>query len=224
MITIGEFVSGIRTSIKASGQDAFITNRFIYALAMKHARWLTKRKDSSSAMEKFAAVAQTLELVDLEEVDAIRTLKIPVRSGQTWMRTKDPIPSIFVGVSGPMIKEVVTIDFMTRFKLTDIATYRRIARSSRAKYMKEPYVFFEHGHLYFSEDCLQGVAITAAFEEDIDHLNDPAKACVPMMDRKFPIPGKIQAELESHLKQGDLGMMLNIPEDPQEDNKHIARA
>lgn len=223
MITVGEFVSGVRANLKATGQDAALSSRFIYHMAMKHARWLTKRKDSTSAMDKFGSVVQTLNLLELVEVDAVRTLRIPVQSGQKWMRTRDPLPAIFEGLSGPLIKEVATIDFMTRFKVTDLATYRRIARSKNRKYIRSPYAIYEDGHLYFSDDCLSGVAITAAFEQDIDHLNDDNMACTSMLDRVFPIPGKIQAELESHLKQSDLGMMLNIPEDPMEDNKHIAR-
>jgi hypothetical protein len=223
MITIGEFVSSLRNSLKATNQEAFLTSRFIYAMGMKHARWLTTRKDSSNAMGKFSSVVQTLELVNLEEVDAVRTLKIPVASGKIWIKSKDPLPAMFVGISGPLIKEVVTIDFSTRFRLTDLATYRRIAKSRRKAYMPDPYAIFEGGYLYFSENCLDGVAITAAFEQDISHLNNPELACIPMMDRKFPIPGKIQAEIESHMKQSDLAPLLNIPEDPQEDNKNLAR-
>jgi len=223
MDTIGKYISGIKNSLKATGQEAFLPNRFVYHLILKHARWLTKRLDSGNVMTNFNAVAQTLELVELEEVDSLRSLKVPVETGITWRRTSEKLPDMFIGLNGPLIKEITTLDFHNTFKLVDLSAYRKIARSPRRKYFPQLYAVYENGYLYFADPCLSGVGVTAAFETDISHLNDESLSCVPMLQRKLPIPGKLLAELESQVKQSDLAMMLNIPQDPQEDNKNIVR-
>ena len=37
--TIGDVISRMRTQIKAVRQDAFLTDRAIYAFILKHAKW-----------------------------------------------------------------------------------------------------------------------------------------------------------------------------------------
>ena len=37
--TIGEVVSRVRNQMKAVRQDAFLTDRFIYSVIGKHAKW-----------------------------------------------------------------------------------------------------------------------------------------------------------------------------------------
>ena len=48
--TIGDVISRMRTQIKAVRQDAFLTDRAIYAFILKHAKWLMKREDGKSQL------------------------------------------------------------------------------------------------------------------------------------------------------------------------------
>ena len=65
--TIGDVISRIRSQMKASKQDAFITDRMIYAFVLKHAKWLMKREDGKGKLMAFSSVIQTLDFVELQK-------------------------------------------------------------------------------------------------------------------------------------------------------------
>ena len=69
--TIGEAISRVRNQIKAVKQDAFITDRFLFSLISKHAHWLMKREDSKNRLMRFASVIQTIDFIELIEVDTV---------------------------------------------------------------------------------------------------------------------------------------------------------
>lgn len=51
--TIGDVVSRLRNQLKGNKQDAFMTDRMIYAFVLKHAKWLMKREDSKNKLLVF---------------------------------------------------------------------------------------------------------------------------------------------------------------------------
>ncbi|BCV01371.1 MAG: hypothetical protein CM15mV42_0470 [uncultured marine virus] len=60
MTTIGDVVSRIRGQVKAEVQDAFVTDRYIYSLILKHAQLLMRRQDHANKLMKFNSVWQSL--------------------------------------------------------------------------------------------------------------------------------------------------------------------
>ena len=48
--TIGEVISRVRNQMKSVRQDAFLTDRFLYSIISKHAKWLMKREDSKNKL------------------------------------------------------------------------------------------------------------------------------------------------------------------------------
>ena len=53
MTTIGERIASIRNQVKSVKQDAFLTDRFVYSLIMKHASLFMRRQDSLNRIMKF---------------------------------------------------------------------------------------------------------------------------------------------------------------------------
>ena len=71
MATIGEIVSRVRESIKAEAKDAFITDRYLYSLIIKHGQLLMRRQDHTNKLKKFNSVWKSLPFVELVEVDKV---------------------------------------------------------------------------------------------------------------------------------------------------------
>ena len=77
------------------------------------------------------------------------------------------------------------------------------------------------GHLYFPNLEWEAVRVEGVFEGDISAYNcDPTDDCVLIQDRMFTIPEYLYAEIEQNVRK-DLGEMMAIPSDQQQDNKNI---
>ena len=91
MTTIGEAVSRVRNIVKGSTEDAFLTDRYIFSLIMKHAKFFIKKQDSLNEILRFNSFFRRLPCVELIEVDKVEAC-CDVKSNITVMRTSDEIP------------------------------------------------------------------------------------------------------------------------------------
>ena len=110
MTTIGEAVSRIRGQLKAEVQDAFMTDRYIYSLILKYAQLLMRRQDNANKLMKFNSVWQSLNFIELIEIDKVEAGCVGIESGSTIMRTKLKLPTFMEGYWGPLIRSVTSID------------------------------------------------------------------------------------------------------------------
>ena len=110
MTTIGEAVSRIRGQLKAEVQDAFMTDRYIYSLILKYAQLLMRRQDNANKLMKFNSVWQSLNFIELIEIDKVEAGCVGIESGSTIMRTKHKLPTFMEGYWGPLIRSVTSID------------------------------------------------------------------------------------------------------------------
>ena len=83
MTTIGETISRLRGQLKAEVQDSFMTDRYIYSLILKYAQLYMRRQDHANKLMKFNSVWQTLNFIELEEVDLIEANCVGIKSGCT---------------------------------------------------------------------------------------------------------------------------------------------
>ena len=97
MITVSEAISRVRNQVKAVKQDASLTNRFLFSLIMKHARFLMRRQDSLNRIMKYNSIFSTLNFVELIDVDAAEAECFGVKSNCTFKRTKHKLPIAIEG-------------------------------------------------------------------------------------------------------------------------------
>jgi hypothetical protein len=93
MQTIGDILSRVRGQIKAESEDAFVTDRYLYSLIKKYAQLFMRRQDSSNKLMKFNGIWQTLDYVELVDVDKIESDYIGIKSDITIKRTKLKLPA-----------------------------------------------------------------------------------------------------------------------------------
>ena len=92
------------------------------------------------------------------------------------------------------------------------------------KYNKKKYYWYLNGYLYFPNMDWDAVRLEGVFEGDVSNYNcDPSDDCQYVQDKAMHIPEYMFAEIESLLSK-DMGLFLQIPQDPGSDNKHIERA
>ena len=165
--TIGSVLSRIRNQMKAVKQDAFITDRMIYSFVLKHAKWLMKREDGKNKLMAFSGVMQTMDFVELVDVDKVEASCTGVRAGCTIKRTKDKLPVFLQGYFGPLIRTISSLDGSEELQPILPTAYVGISNSKNFKYNKTKYYWYLNDYIYFPNLEWDAVRIEGIFEDDI---------------------------------------------------------
>lgn len=221
--TIGEVISRIRNQLKAVKQDPFLTDRYIYSLISKHAHWLMKREDSKNKLMRFSSVMQSLNNIELIEVDKVEACCTGIVSDCTIKRTKDKVPTFMQGYYGPLIRSVASLDGSELVKSTNPSIYVSMSNTTSFKYNKTKYYWYLNDYLYFPNLDWDAVKIEGIFEDDITRYNcDPCDDCLPRQEQLFNVPDYLHGEIESNVIK-DFGLTIQLPGDTTSDKQHILR-
>jgi hypothetical protein len=213
-MTVGEAISRVRNQIKSVKQDANLTNRFLYSMIMKHARFFMHRQDNLNRIMKYNSVFQTINFVELIDVDATEAECLGITSGCTFKRTKDKLPRMIEGYYGPLIRTVSSLDLSQQVIPTFPMTFKQMSKQKTFKYNNKKYYWYLNGHLYFPNISWDGVKVEGVYEEDVSKLNcDTSDDCMFIQDQKINVPEFLFSEIEQ-LVIRDLGIMIQIPSDP----------
>jgi hypothetical protein len=221
-VTIGSVLSRIRTQVKAFRQDALMTDRVIYSFVIKHAKWLMKREDTRSKLLSFTSVVQTLDFVELIEVDKVEAQCTGIKSHCTIKRTKDKIPVFLQGYWGPLIRSVSSLDGSERLQPILPSTYVYSSKSKNSKYNKTKYFWYLNDYLYFPNLEWDAVKIEGLFEDDISKWTCEQDSCIQRQDMSFNVPDYLWGEIEAQVFK-DLASALQIPPDNDNDKQSLTR-
>lgn len=217
--TIGTVTSRLRGMIKAQNQDSNVTDRFLYSIFKKYADLAMKRTDQAGKLLPFSAVFETLDFVELVEVDFVEASAcIPIKSYRTMKKTKLPMPMFQEGAFGPMVRSVTSLDGSVACTMTTLDTWYNIAKSKSYKYNKTKYCWFVNDRLYFPDVDWNAVRIEGIFEEDISMFKcNSDEKCLPRQYQSLNVPDYLLSEIET-LVLRDLGIVIQIPTDKIQDN------
>lgn len=224
MTTIVEATARVRNLVKGVNQDSFLTDRFLYSLIMKHARLLMQRQDNKNRIMKFNTVFQTLDFVELIDVDRVQASCLGVSSDCTFKRTKNKLPTMIDGTHfGPLIRAVTSLDLSEELTPTFPTSYEKMSRQKTFKYNKNKYYWFLDGYLYFPNTEWDAIRLEGVFEDNISAYNcNLADDCTPVSDKTINIPEYLFPEIEQ-LTLRDLGVMMQMPQEGQQDNSGVIR-
>jgi hypothetical protein len=220
--TVGDITSRIRSQVKAVRQDSMLTDRLIYSIILKHSKWLMKREDSKNRLMSFSGVMQTMDFVELIEVDKVEACCTGLRSDCTIKRTKEKMPIFLQGYYGPLIRTVASLDGSEEMQPTMPSTYLSLSKSKNFKYNKSKYFWYLDDYLYFPNTEWDAVRIEGIFEEDISMYTCEADSCLQKTDLLFNVPDYLFGELEAAVLK-DIIAMYQIPSDASPDKQNIAR-
>lgn len=220
--TIGDVISRIRSQVKGVRQDALLTDRVIYSFVNKHAKWLLKREDSKNRLLAYSGVLQTMDFVELIEVDKVEACCTGIKSDCTIKRTKNKMPVFMQGYYGPLIRTVASLDGSEELQPTVPSSYIAMSKSKNFKFNKTKYYWYLDDFIYFPDLEWDAVRIEGIFEDDISAFTCDADSCIVKSDQSFNVPDYLLGELETAVYK-DLAGMLSIPADPMNDKQNLAR-
>jgi hypothetical protein len=223
MTTIGDVISRVRGQIKAESEDAFVTDRYLYSLIKKYATLLMRRQDSSNKLMKFNSVWQTLDFVELIDIDKIESDCCGIKSDCKIKRTRLKLPTFMEGYWGPLIRTVSSIDGSNECQATSPGTYNSMALSTSFKYNKTKYFWWLNDYLYLPNVEWDAIKLEGVFEGDMAKFNcDPSDNCVPRHFQRFFVPEFLFAEIEQQVLQETFATM-KVPAEDSDNKVNINR-
>jgi hypothetical protein len=220
--TIGDVTSRLRNLIKAVKQDAFVTDRMLYSFFIKHAKYLMKLEDSKNKLLSVSSVIQTLDFVELVEIDKVEACCTGIKSDCKIKRTKDKLPTFMQGYYGPLIRTVSSLDNSEELQPIFSTSYIQIANSKNYKYNKTKYFWFLDDYLYFPNLEWDAVRIEGIFEDDISMYTCEEDSCIVRRDQPINVPDFMFYQIDS-LTLRDLYALLQIPSDIDIDKQNLNR-
>jgi len=222
--TIGTPLSRLRGMIKAQRQDAQVTDRFLYSVFKKYADLAVKRLDEKGRLLPFSSIFETLDYVELEDVDYVEASAcIPVKSYRTLKKTKLVMPMFTEGAYGPMVRSITSLDGSVPFTMTTLDSWYQLSKSKNFRYNTTKYCWFLNDRLYFPNVIYPAVRIEGMFEEDISVFKCCGEdRCKPRQEQSLNIPDYLLADIEQMVLR-DLGIILQLPTDTVQDNNNITK-
>lgn len=215
MTTKGDTISRIRNSVKAINQDAFITDRYIYALVLKYGKLFIKRLDDSMKLGKYRSLFETIPSMELEEVSTIEACCADIKTCCTVRRTKDKLPDSFEGAMGPILRTVSSIDGSQLLFPTYPSIYARMTNSTNFKYNKNLYYWIKDGRLVSPSVEWEAITIEGLWVDSIEMYKCDGDPCLAKQDEPTAIPEFLFADIEKSVITELLGI-AQIPQEPQQ--------
>jgi len=208
--------------VKGVKEDAFLTDRFIYSLTLKHAKLYIKRMDDNNKIMRFQSLFEVMPCVELIEIDKVEACCGGIKSGCTFQRTKDKLPTVMEGSYGPLFRTVSSIDGSIEVYKTYPQIFTKIANSTKFKFNKNFYYWYQNEYLYFPNLIWDAVRIEGLWEESIALFTCDGNTCLLRQDDATHIPEYLFAEIENNVK-ADLLNVIQIPPDGKQDNQNVLK-
>lgn len=212
MTTKGDTISRLRNMVKAANQDAFITDRYLYSMALKYAKLFIQRLDSANKLARYRNIFEPFPCVDLIEVSLTEACCSNIKTCCTVMRTKDKLPALLEGSFGPLLRLITSIDGSQIIQLTYPDQYVRMTNTTNFKYNKSHYCWFLDGYLYFPDILWEGVTVHGLWEDSVNLYKCCGDPCIKKQDENTNIPEFMFVDIEAAVKN-DLLTELQIPKE-----------
>jgi hypothetical protein len=219
-LLIGQPIARLRGTLKAVHQEAGVTDRTLYSVLKKYADMLMKELDQKGKLLGFSAVFETLNWVELEEVDKIEASCMCLKSYSTFRRTVLPMPIFREGAYGPMVRSITSLDGATSVTMTTLDQYNILSKSKNFRYNKEKYAWYLNDRLYFPNVDWPACRIEGIFEDEIWMFNCGQDRCVIRQEQSLNIPDYLLAKIEQMAMQELMGR-LQVPVDSIQDGVNI---
>lgn len=225
MTSRAESISRIRNVLKGVKEDPFMTDRFIFSMIMKYAKLLIRRQANEGKILGYNGIFQFIPCMELIELDRVPSCCTGIKTGCTIRRTKDKLPNLLEGSTGPIFRTVSSLDMSTELRPTYPSVYSNLTNLSSFKYNKSKYYWYLDGYIYVPDVEWDAIYVEAIFDDNIAPYvcdADAKKNCTRAQDLPLNIPDYLLAEVE----QMALKEMLTtgqIPSDGPDDNQNVLR-
>ena len=219
-----EVISRIKKFFKEVNADSLFTNKLAYSILLPISKLLIKRDSERLKILSQSSLFKPLKCVKVIEAPAIDPC-CGIKSLCTVYRTEKRLPKIYTDPSGPIIRDVLTIDGSQSLTYIEPQEFERIKNNPWNKSKKKSkYYFYSDGYLYFPNGGYKMVEIIAFWEENINGWNECNKStdnndCISFLDQDFNIPGYLEEALFQMAEEKIKGR-YSIPEKSHQIDKN----
>ena len=207
MSTLRKLVSDIRGMHKLLSTDELITDRVIASEIRNNTLLLVKRETNLRKLWATNTLFTTIPCLEMVEVPISECCEYA--DPCTVARSRFKLPRISEGNYQYVIQGVYSINAMSGVgkKLKEITINRYVNLLKLPIIKNEEYYWIMNGYLYISNPLLQGIRISAFFEEDIpneimypecgcgDREPTDEEWCKNPLDKEYALPGYLEKQV-----------------------------
>lgn len=219
-MTVGDFISDVKNSIRAQTKDDRVSSRYIHSLAKDYASYLLAQRNLSDVLRD-SSIFTEITCVEMEHVKADVCDIAEFRKCTKVMKSKCKLPKFYNSVIGPLIISVTNITGETSYEqLRSPADY---ANSLKRKFQTTTkYFYISNGYLYLLNSTNERVSVNGLFSDELEALqfsacNEDIGECESALDYKLIIPNKYISTVKDQVIQHILKSRKQIASDENPD-------
>lgn len=209
-----QFVSEVVNDLRALNIDDRISSRYILSKARGFVELYIKRENDQRRLYDYDNIWLTVPCVEMVPSNDVECCGIVIPKCRNWMKSKEPIPELYLTVFGPCVRDVRSIRGDIEFYKS---TPRDFEKAMKRRYIDHSvkYYWLENGHLVTPDTENSLVDITGFWKDrkKAKALSSCPQGCDPEdvicnmpMDEEFDCPGYLEAQV----KQDTVANLFNF--------------
>lgn len=215
-MTVGEFISDVKNSVKAITKDDRISSRYIHSLGKDYTSYILSQRKTSDAYRD-STIFTEITCVEMIRIKSDVCDIAEFRKCDKIMRSKCKLPDLFNSVDGPVIIAVNNITGEIEYqKLRTPADYK--LQQKRKFVLATNYYYISNGYLYIVGSTPERISIIGLFSDEFEAkkfsaCNDEITECSDVFDSKMIIPNKYISTVKDQVIQHIVSTNKSIPTD-----------
>lgn len=214
-MTNRDFVSEIKTDIKAINKDQRVSSSFILQKGKGFVEYLLGQRDTKDIFRD-DTIFNELRCFELDKVKKHKCDIVEFRNCDNIMKSKLKLPKIFNSRIGSVVISITNIDGSIKYtRLRQLSDYKN--QQNRQFGDKFKYYYISNDYLYLVNSTERLVNIVALFsdESELDAKSSCAEVdcCKTILDYNFICPEKYISQVKEQTKMDLLNSYKRIVED-----------
>lgn len=215
-MTVGEFISDVKNSVRALTKDDRISGRYIHSLSKDYTSYLIANRPLSDVLRD-TSIFTEITCVQMDRVRADICDIAEFRKCNKVMKSHCKLPELYNSSIGPLVTSVTNMTGeVTYQQLRSPADY---TNAQKRKFQNTThYYYILNRDLYVVGSTPERVSIGGLFVDELQALKfsecrDDIGECDSVLDYKIIIPNKYLSTVKEQVTQHILNTRKRIPAD-----------
>jgi len=216
-MTVGEFISDVKNSVRALTKDDRISGRYIHSLSKDFTSYLIANRPLSDVLRD-SSIFTEITCVQMDRVRADICDIAEFRKCNKVMKSHCKLPELYNSSIGPLVTSVMNITGDVTYQhLRSPADY---TNAQKRKFQTATrYWYISNGYLYLLGSTSERVTVSGLFLDELEALkfsecsDKEESECDSVLDYKIVIPNKYLSTVKEQTIQHILNTRKRIPAD-----------
>jgi hypothetical protein len=215
-MTVGEFTSDIKNSVRALTKDDRVSSRYIHSLSKGYTNYVLAQRNLSDILRDVSIFTE-IPCVEMVRVKSDICDIAEFRKCDKVMKSHCKLPELYNSTIGPLIVSVTNMTGDVEYdRLRTPADYTNAKK--RKFQTSSQYFYIQNDYLYLVNSTNERVSITGLFSDELDAkkfsaCDDSIGECESVLDYKIIIPNKYISTVRDQVVQHLLKSFKVIPVD-----------